>query len=662
VKIPHAFKPAPAPHSHRCVRCDGPRRMHKSRKPRYVVGIDGEGQGRSPHRYTFIAASDSDGRSWQRANLQGLSSVECLDFILALPARARVFGFAFRGYDLTKIFQDLPDELIFKLFREQQREREIDGQLVTIPVQWEGYEINLMNRKLTVKRGNRRTTVWDIFGFFGKKFTGALSDWKVGTVDEIAEIERMKDKRSEFDNQSFAEVKTYCLSECRKLATLGERLVQAHKEADLELRSFHGAGSTASVILKRLGISNKRGVFPSEMRKPLACAFFGGRPENSVIGKVEGRIWGYDVSSAYPYHISQLPCLECGSWRRVMNPSWRDIDGATLALSHWHSKAFNTGAWGLLPVRSEDGTIAFPYGGKGGWAWKPEITRAHAMNPRLKVSEAWLYHTDCDHRPFNDIPALYLERIKLGKDGPGLVIKLGLNSCYGKLAQSKGIEPPFQSWIWAGNITSGTRGQLLDAIRIGGDAVLMVATDGVWSRTRLDLPLPIDTGTSHVPKPLGGWEEKSFDNGVFCARPGVYFPLNPTDEQLAEVRGRGLGKKVVYGYWRDIVDAYDRGDPAVVLTSISRFVGAKTGVSFGPKSGYKRSENYGEWIDHTIKLSFDPRPKRRSVNSDRTLEVWPYLDWESEPYDSAVKSTALETDLENRDILDEQPDIDLVSQ
>jgi len=86
----------------------------------------------------------------------------------------------------------------------------------------------------------------------------------------------------------------------------------------------------------------------------------------------------------------------------------------------------------------------------------------------------------------------------------------------------------------------------------------MLATDGVWSRERLALPSPRDTGTGDLSKPLGGWEEKSFPEGVFAVRPGIYFPLAPTEEALKEVRARGLGKKVLYEQWPRIVDALER--------------------------------------------------------------------------------------------------------
>ncbi len=317
------------------------------------------------------------------------------------------------------------------------------------------------------------------------------------------------------------------------------------------------------------------------------------------------------------------------------------LRGSTLALVHWTIPKITPGPWGTLPVRSKDGTIAFPLAGKGGWVWKDEFLAARRVNPNVEAIEAWTYHVDCEHHPFADVPTYYRERIKLGKEGKGIVLKLGTNSIYGKLAQSRGINPPYQSWVWAGNITSGCRAQLLDGLAAHNDprSCLMFATDGIWTRERLNLPKPRDTDTGDLAKPLGGWEEKEFPSGVFCVRPGIYFPLNPTKAQLKEVRARGLGKKVLYEQWPRILDAWENNAEKIEIGGMSRFVGAMSAITHAPKADvYTRSENYGEWVEHKIKVGFNPYPKRKGINADGSLECWGYFDWESVPYNAATKS------------------------
>ena len=677
--------PEHSPKSDPCERCGLPAKRHRKRlrertvyarkygrkrhqvRPRRqdrIIGIDGEGQGRRPHLYTYLAAVDENGQEWEVENSKGLHAKQIFDFLLDLPDRSVVFGFAL-GYDETKWLTDLPNKSIYRLFHEKTRQYIVDGHPRYSPIPWKGYRINYCNKLLSISRHGRSVAIWDIFAFFQSKFTKAISDWKITDPKTIKYLEGMKDKRSKFDRLNSAKVKAYCKLECKNLAKLGRALLKAHQDVGLPLKKFHGAGSSASVFLDKIGAKHLRGEHPEEMRHAIAKAFFGGRFENSWSGPIHGTVFNADISSAYPYQTTFLPCLKHGKWRYASNPSGRDISNANLALCHWsrprgstYHKSTGKVAWGLLPVRSELGTIAFPQSAQGGWAWKQEIQVAQKIASVL-VSEAWLYNTDCDCQPFKDVPKYYLDRLRLGKEAMGIVIKLALNSIYGKLAQSKGGVPPYQSWIWAGNITSGTRAQLLEALLCVSDPwdILMFATDGIWSRKKLALPKPADTGTDidvqskdedgkpiTVRKPLGGWEQKEFKKGVFCVRPGIYFPLQPTTEEIEKVRARGLGRRVLYESWPNVLRAWQNGQDSLWIGGtkkngdpvLSRFVGAKSSVTKS-SSGYKRGDDYGEWIAHEINVGFSPFPKRKSILDDGRMETWPHFNWESVPYDPAMK-------------------------
>jgi len=626
-----------------------------------IIGIDGEGKGRRPHRYTYLAATDESGKSWCVSSSQGLSTQQCLELLLTLPTRCLCFGYAFL-YDLTKICQDLPDRDLFDLFHEKQRERIVDGRVIYKRVPWNGFKLDYSHRKFTVERGNRKTVIWDIFAFFQSKFTGALKSWQVADEAKLTRMERMKALRSEFDKQSDKEIEAYCNEECSYLARLGRKLIEAHDKAGLRLRAYHGAGSTASAFLAKINVKEHRGECPVGMRVPVACAFFGGRFENSRIGPVRQRVYNYDISSAYPYQAWRLPCLSCGRWR---HSSGHPEKPGRLTLVHWRAPFVRGSAWGALPVRLpknwnrlSKGSIVFPLSGAGGWVWWDEFQAARKLNPAIEGTEYWAYDTDCDHRPFADIPSVYRERVALGKDAQGIVLKLGLNSIYGKLAQSVGINPPFQSWIWAGNITGGCRAQCLGGITTALDPwnVLMIATDGLWSVERLKLPRPLDTGTFDLPKPLGGWEEKSYDRGVFCVRPGIYFPLEPTAEQMDAVRARGLGRKVVYEQWQRIVDGWEARVPEIRLGGVQRFIGAKTGFGVNGRGEVRRRASYGEWILQAIKCSFSARPKRER-RTGHYLAPWRHVEVESIPYEKAFTEDGIQMAIEEM-IAEEQPNAD----
>jgi hypothetical protein len=628
-----------------------------------IIGIDGEGIGRAPHRYTYLAAVDEQGKSWEVANDKPkLSTTACLDLILSLPARALIVGFSW-VYDLTKMLEDLPDKALYLLFHEQLRARIVDGNVIYRPIIWNGYRLNYMNRRFTVASSNDKAsarTVWDIFRFFQSSFINSLITWRIADDKRLEHMSAMKDSRSRFDQLTTEEIHGYCKEECSYLAKLARELIDAHEAADLPLKSYFGAGSTASVFLKREGIGEQRGEIPEQMRESVACAFFGGRFENSYVGAFAQPVFDYDISSAYPYQTFRLPCLLCGHWKLVRSP--QQLRGH-LHLVHWRSHhVVPSASWGPLPVRTGDGTIVFPLAGKGGWCWGEEFEAARSLNPSLEAREAWIYETDCEHRPFKNVPDYYRERVRLGKDSRGIVLKLGINSIYGKLAQSKGFNPPFQSWVWAGVITSNTRAQLLQAIVAAHrqSSILMLATDGVWSTERLILPRPTDTGTFDLPKPLGGWEEKEFPNGVFAVRPGIYFPLSPSLADIEKVRARGLGRKALYQRWQQVIDAYNEGKTKISIGDMTRFVGAKSGI-IKSSQGVTRRACYGEWIEHKVDVSFAPGPKREAINVDGTLKPWVYLDFESVPYNPATMSPETMMLRLAEQIAEEQPDGDFDS-
>jgi len=682
-------------------------RWQASKEESIYVGIDGEGQGREVHRYILLAASTETGdRAWWVYNANGLTTVECLDFLLELPKKnLKAFAYSF-SYDLTKILQDIPNDLLYLLFRPELRAR-LGKDAVKGPraVIWNGYKLNLQGTKFTIAKGDRYRVIWDVFKFFQSKFVGALADWKVGSKEMLDRMTHMKDKRADFDKEEFKDVLAYCLEECRYMAELARKLVDAHDKVELTLKSFYGAGSSASAMLLKMGIKGKIKRQPKEMTTPVASAFFGGRFENSVIGEIKERVYNYDISSAYPYQLCFLPCLLHGTWEHTTKRS--EIESARAALVRYNLRSNpRINDWAPFPFRTADGSICFPTVSGGGWVWRDEYLAGERHWPNnVGFEEAWIYHCDCDCQPFKDIPMYYNERCRIGKEGPGIVLKLGCNSCYGKLAQSVG-KGMFNSWIWAGMITSGCRAQLLDLIGLHEDRsnLLMVATDGIYTRERFatkaydkKFPLlgterriadPRETGTGDTGKPLGGWEEKVVDKGVFVARPGIYFPLNPTKEELKDVRGRGVGKGVVLENWQRIIESWQTNGlskPASVA-NVSRFCGAKSSIHRSGKPGaykYTRADgncehgfrnargcdvceehdipSYGQWITRSVKLGFHPMPKREGINEDGlTLKLRELgNDVMSLPYLKAIKSqdakamehTALE--------LSEQPDADL---
>lgn len=613
--LPHArhrVRHAPGcacPCSHKGGRSPSDKRRTRAERS-FTIGIDGEGAGSAPHRYTLLAWSDATGeRTAHVADAAGLSTRACLRFLVDIPSAAKVYGY-YLGYDWTKILTDLPERDIYLLMRPELRARPKDEGGGFSPIWFKGYQLHWLGGMMRVRRGDKSVTVWDVGKFYQSSFVVALTDGDIGTPEERADIKAMKDKRAEFETENPDVVREYCLLECKLLARLVEQLNAAHGQAGLPLRTWYGPGSAASVALKRMGIASKRGELPDAMRLPVACGFFGGRFEHATIGRVSGPIYGYDVVGAYPAQLVRLPCLEHARWRYTTDE--RDIRKAEQALVAFELAATRSErAWGPLPIRLPNSSIIFPSMGASGWCWLEEYRAARAW-PQVRFVGAYVLERECDCTPFALISELYETRQRVGrKSAVGGALKRTYNSCYGQLARVVGGGGPFRCQVWAGMITSNTRAQLLGPIAKADDAILAVATDGIYSRKALAL----DVGER-----LGQWEAGEPTDDITLIRPGIYW-------SGGTVRSRGLPRKSISKHQGAILRALEAGASEAKLPPVTQFGGMGACVYRTPGGKLKRAPRYGEWYERPARISFDPRPKRRP-----DWGLWELPDVDSRPY------------------------------
>lgn len=366
-----------------------------------------------------------------------------------------------------------------------------------------------------------------------------------------------------------------------------------------------------------------------------------------VQGTLAHPVTEYDLTSAYPAQMRKLPCLTHASWVRV-GADRRYLDGGTAPMysSLWHVRwnLPDANPWAPFPFRQPDGTITCPRRGEG-WYWREEVEAALDMFPTIEVIDGYVLVKSCQCRPFDWVPEVYDWRMQRGdkNDGPGIVAKLGLNSLYGACAQSVG-HPTFQSFVWAGIITSNTRAALLRAIARDPEAVFMVATDAVYS-TR---PLPgLETPG------LGGWEVQRYDD-AFVVAPGVAL-------LGGKVKSRGLAKRDFSRVAEPLREAWAlMGPMATVTARTTRFIGLGAGLS--------RPEAYCQWevTDRTMGIGAGSKREHPPVGG---LLGWPEPYWTlpalgdgsmSAAYDKRTVSPEAQAAREALFEVLDQPDPDIV--
>jgi hypothetical protein len=592
---------------------------------------DGEGlQVNGTQVYGLLANSNRD----YIFNQDGLNTEDCLEFLLSDMYASDCIHVCFgASYDVNMMLRDVPEETLRQLHKG-------DGY-----VRWGIYEMEYRARKsfsirkckmefrngrwyqcYDEKKGflyERSMTLWDVFGFFQKKFVGVLEEWTKGTEFEqtylpiIDDIKEGKDKRGDFlidELETF--VVPYCLNECEALRDIMHILHSYLQEANLVLARWDGAGAIAAAALKfhnvkqhiRIGEHLDQEPYPNEVILASEFAYFGGWIEAFLFGDIRWKIYHYDLRSAYPSATVDLPSMTMGHWEAIeignMLPLQELIDELKDLPSYWitHIEWNNGPILGPCPFswRNRKGNVTRPIQGRG-WQWSPEVLAAYELFPNMKFSIDTVYYfvPDADNvHPFAFVDAAYKLRQKMKELGKGVekVYKLYLNSIYGKLAQSLGyneerdLKPPYHSLVYAGLITSKTRAKILYAVMQKPLSIVSIATDGIYSLAPLDL----DIGPG-----LGQWEYTEHES-MTVVQPGFYWY---TTKGVEKHYYRGFNEGCIKR--SDVIEAYINKQQTIDV-SLTRF------MTIGACIGLNKFDTWRQWITKTrvLDLSMQKSSKR----------------------------------------------------
>lgn len=660
-----------------------PARKPRSASQRPFWGIDGEGitTPSGSHRYMLMCAGD-DLHARELFTGKPLSTEQCLDFILSLPPDVLLVGFSF-GYDTTMALLDLDPKRRADLFTEKPRPGMNKnawratwqfGQRRSPYTYWHGrYGIEylpghylrvcrieqhvkhspdgLLSWVATrVVKGSTRT-VWESFGFFQKKFAKALDDFQIGSQAERALIAKNKAERAVFARVT-KEIRRYCASECALLARMMESLRTNANVAGIRPRTWNGAGKFAAALhtaYHTMTTENLRTSVRSGVLDHADAAYYGGRFECPKIGQLSGPVFEYDIVSAYPAAMLELPCLEHGTWEYLSPDQIKALHatGAGLFVCdvvYKHEFPRCQGMCGL-PHRHGNqalyakaaGSLCWPSEGRGVY-WSTELRSAELLGARYVFGSGWRYVANCTCQPFDWVTALFLERKRLGKSTAGYPLKLAINALCGKLAQRVG-NPRWNNPIWAGLITAATRAKLNQAIAANPSAIAMIATDGIYctadpstSLNPLGLPLSDD---------LGGWEMARHERGLFVCQPGLYWGKG-TDAKL-KTRGMSRGFFADRAIQRRFEKAWTKWGSAGDLSPMSApTVAVPIRLFIGLRLAQARNapETAGRWIDDERELSFNWAAKRGAGRWEQghvtTFPLQGSREWRSAIYDPAA--------------------------
>ncbi|MGH9072010.1 MAG: hypothetical protein ACRDX8_12810, partial [Acidimicrobiales bacterium] len=352
--------------------------------------------------------------------------------------------------------------------------------------------------------------------------------------------------------------------------------------------TWEGAGGMAAALLRSHQVPRPDHERLAAVEADARKAYYGGHFEVSRRGALE-QVHAYDINSAYPAIYADLPCLDHGRWELVNDGDQAPADGEAMFTYLIYDQPDTP--WPVFPFRISAGNIANRRQGRG---WHPSCLVDLAANDpttMLFPIRTWYYTRECNCRHFDWVGELFVERQRLGKALKGYPIKLGLNSLYGKFAQSVG-HPTHATPIWATLITGWVRVQVDRVAQRHPDTCAMIATDAVYLVG--DTAPELDCGAA-----LGQWSHARYDDMVVC-QPGYYWTRDGDATVSSHTRGVSKAADVD---WATILDRATSLDVPLKVT-MTRYHGWREAWHRG------KPDLAGIWDDGTSDLVWGG-PKRR---------------------------------------------------
>lgn len=563
------------------------------------LGCDGEGYGADRQGKQILALLRL-GNDELYFGGERLSSEDCLEFILGAPKWANLVGYYF-NYDATMILRDLPHERLSRL---------MSGELgytywKSYAIDWRPWQYLRVARiggDGKIEAGSARA-IYEVSGHFRSSFLEACAKRDIGGVDERELIAEGKRGRPAFATVGAAE-RAYCAMECKLLAKLMEQFREACIETGLVPASWAGPGRIAALLHKRHGTprdEDLQAMRSDRFMKMADAAFYAGRFEAIQIGRVRGPIYAADLNSTYAAVMPHLPCPKHTTWSLTRAPLQKLLDDPTALFCA--DVGFRHNARGdrlaHLPIRTR-AHLVWPQAGSGVY-WSPELRAAIAAGTRITDhGDIRLAKKQCDCKPFEWVEGIYDARVALGSDTIGYPLKIALAALYGKFVQRSGAHP-YRDIVAAGLITSIVRGWLTNAYAQQQPAVVMLASDAIYSTELLDLPY----GTK-----LGQWSLEERPD-LFVVQPGLYWSSGMAPKT------KGIPRSAVIERFREFEAAWDSWltsdcppkAPMIPITT-EQFIGFAMAKGLG---GYRHA---ARWRPQLNRISFSWASKRTRKRYD----------------------------------------------
>ena len=452
-------------------------------------------------------------------------------------------------YDVRSIIKYLPRQCQQELYYEN------ETLYSDIIIRW------LPGKSFTVKKGRLNYTYYDIAQFYnmsldkaaGKYLNSGKTDYDVTNLTE-----------TDFSD-NLEEMIKYCIQDCKLTKDLTR--LQADKFHKLGI-SFFRPISRANMS-ERFVINNVKLPAPQRNRinRLAFYSYYGGRFELQKRGYFP-LVYCYDINSAYPYIIKDLPhptdmlYYKVDDYEPDARIAYYDITVKDAYDNDISPLTFSNKGINIYPNTDSHRFVLS----------QPELEYIRKQKGYdYEVNEAYAIHELTEERPFKFIEELYKLRKEVESEDPVFAqsIKIIMNSLYGKFWQITGLVKDvtteedgfdiiydkdgifklykkiykagyFFNPVFASHITSSVRMQLVNTCKGYFPHIIGFHTDSVITSK----PFIKES------KELGGWSLDLEGEGVFL-QTGLYTIRNDTDTK--HKRRGGTSKEVKS--WFDLLES-----------------------------------------------------------------------------------------------------------
>lgn len=462
--------------------------------------------------------ADSEGRYIYNPNFK-----DCIDFLWYKASQGLYRTFWNLDFDISailKLYDDI-DKIIELL---------------------EGNEIEYRDFTLTylrpkffqIRKGHKTLSFTDLFFIYKSSLEYAsetfLNQHKIDTIDG-----NLLNTNLLYWVNNLDDIIKYCIQDCKLTAELGRFLLKKLEEAKLPNPRYFSSTASLSKQYFRLNCRIPSIKYIPTNILDISCfCYFGGRFEVLKRGYFP-ELWNYDINSAYPRTIEDLPDLKYGTWFKVEEGSKKEKIGYYKVLLDIPESYISA-----LPMKNK-GLIIFPHGVFEKWItwYEYDLLKDYIID--LYYGYEYDFNEDKGYYPFRkEIDYLYSKK----QENKGInevfywIYKIYMNSFYGcmwekhKNPEGLIVAGILFNPIYASIITARTRWQLLkDVGKKNWKNIVAFHTDSVISTKPLK--------NLKINEELGNWSLENKDGkaeeGVIISS-GIY-------QIGSKIRRRGFSKK-----------------------------------------------------------------------------------------------------------------------